>query len=834
MPAPLLWRAELRFLLRHPLTVGFAVLGIALGVAVAIAVDLAARGAVASFVGVTARMDGTAVLRVVGDGPTLDVARHAGVVQAARALGLQATPVVRGPARLGARRVNVLGVDVLTADAGGGEPTWGLARFGAAEWLAGRLALATADVAPGAAAIELVGAGGSRSFDLPAEGRIVEDALQGRAVALVVVDLAAAQSLLGLEGRLSSIDLQPADWNRMETSGAALAQALRASLAAAGITGLEVRRVDADRDGLHALTAAFRFNLQALSWLAVLVGVLLAHQLYAVLCERRLRQQAQWRALGLTRGELVGVQAVETVLLVALGALAGIVAGVLLAQVLVTQIGPTVSGPARVDAVAATRLDARALLGTLPVIAAALAGMGLAARRLLQATPQALWLQQVEAAPAGLRALARPGLALLLPAAAVLCLGLPGYLPAMAAIAAVVIAVQLVLPAFASRALQWIVDRWPRRHAPITLPLRQSRRGRRELQVGLGALVVALGVAAGMGLMIDSFRVTLVNWLDDRLGADLYLRLGGAHEVARLQAELERLGARSIEWHFESSVHAGLGPERLELPIRLVRQRQDGAPMPAPTLAGALRSGALAIGEPLALAQGIGVGDTLWLPGPDGPRAWPVSAVIRDFSLGRIRVVQPGAAAPRPGEQVVVSVDTGGDQGVLAAIEAALASLPGIETRRNREILAISLQIFEQTFAITRSLELIALAIAALALVTATVLEHQRHLLDLGRLRALGMTRRELGLGLLLQAMALAAVAVALAAPLGVIVGWLLVARVNPGAFGWTLEWTVSASRFGMLFLLALAAAAVALLPMARRLWLDMPARLMRRGLDAP
>src|SRR6056300_333629 len=107
-----------------------------------------------------------------------------------------------------------------------------------------------------------------------------------------------------------------------------------------------------------------------------------------------------------------------------------------------------------------------------------------------------------------------------------------GYLGALLALAAILLAgAQAVGPvtALVLRGLNRLAAPLPLR---LRLPLREASRGLGRAQLALAALVVALATAVGMTIMVSSFRLTVADWLEDRLDAPVLAR-GQALETAR-------------------------------------------------------------------------------------------------------------------------------------------------------------------------------------------------------------------------------------------------------------------------------------------------------------
>ncbi|MBI1865642.1 MAG: ABC transporter permease, partial [Nitrospirae bacterium] len=127
-------------------------------------------------------------------------------------------------------------------------------------------------------------------------------------------------------------------------------------------------------------------------------------------------------------------------------------------------------------------------------------------------------------------------------------------------------------------------------------------------------------------------------------------------------------------------------------------------------------------------------------------------------------------------------------------LERAAEAGKRIAVVTNAEIRRQAVRVFDQTFAITYALEAIAVIVAVLGIVNtqiAQVLDRRR---EIGLLRFLGASRRQVGGMMLVEAVLLATTGIALGVVLGVILSLILVFVINLQSFGWTIEWSVPAA----------------------------------------
>ena len=833
----LLRRSGRRHFARHPWLLGLSLLGVALGVAVVTAIDLASESARRAFTVGAETLTGRASHRIVAGPEGIDERLYAALLGSGHP-GL--APVVQGYLQLPDRTLQLLGVDPL-AEGPVGRPGGGdtdlvtLLTVPGAVLLARRTG-AELDLQPGDT---FGGRAGGREHTLRLAGWLAPgDPVQARAVAgLAVADLATAQELLGRHGRLGRIDVVLPEIE---------SEAKLARLAAALPPGARLESAGRDVAFMHEVTAAFTLNLTALSLLALLVGAFLVYNAMTFTVLQRLPQLAVLRGLGVTRGELFQMISREALLVGLLGTAAGLLLGLGLARGLVGLVARTfddlyftltVSGlylsPWSLAKGVGLGVGATWLAALAPALAASRVAPGQLQRRSLVESTARRWAWGAALA----------GGALLLVSALLPALH-EGLAVGFAALFALLLGTALLAPlavlglAGALRGLPVVRRGVVARLALGGLAATLSRTG-----VATAALAVAVAAAVGMGLMIDSFRLTVDRWLGQRLQADVYASAPGALDGALSnplpEALLERLvalpGVRATSTYRGATVPSSRGPVHLAVVDLRQAGREghvllDGDPRDAWP---AFEAGAVLLSEPFAHRQQLGPGARIELQTPAGPRDFPVAGIYSDFVSGSGRVLMARTTWLRHWSDPAVSsiglyAAPGGDADQLvSAVRAAAGSGTPLTVRSNRGLREASLEVFDRTFRITEVLRLLALGVAFVGIVGACLMLQAERVHEFGVLRALGLLPREMRGLVALQTLLLGLAAGLLALPLGVALAGLLTTVINRRAFGWTLELEVTAGPLlGGLLLAALAALLAGLL--AGRRAGELPAGALR------
>jgi putative ABC transport system permease protein len=135
----------------------------------------------------------------------------------------------------------------------------------------------------------------------------------------VLMDIAAAQWAFDRLGRVDRVDLRLADPARLDEAERVIASRLPA--------GLAVQRPARRGSQVERMLASFQFNLAALSWVAVLVGLFLVHNTVSTSVIARREEIGMLRALGVARRTVLTLFLGEALALGVAGCAMGIAVG---------------------------------------------------------------------------------------------------------------------------------------------------------------------------------------------------------------------------------------------------------------------------------------------------------------------------------------------------------------------------------------------------------------------------------------------------------------------------------------------------------------------------
>jgi len=792
----LLLRASRQFFLRHPAQLALALLGVAAGVAVVTGVALLRSSMIDSLDAASRALAGDDSLRIESAlEPDLDEQWFG---QLSRKTGSPVLiPFLAERVRAGGITLELLGTDPISASS-----SRALAPYrGPASNLLGTpdsilVNRATADRLD----LEVGDPLAVRIHGEPVTLHVL-DILDGELWLdnRLLTDLSSAQRLLGRAGRLSWISAprQAHDW---------LVRHLDDSL----------RLVEAEqrRASVEELTEGMRINLTALSLLALVVGLFVVHSVLSFLLVQRQRQIGMLRALGVTPGRLRLWLLLEVTGLTLLGGLIGLALGTELARGLLALIQSPAAelyGLVTGQQIRPSRGLYLGILGfTLALAGLSVSGLIASALRI---QPGQLSRGQTSSLSTARLAL---GSALLVLIGAALMLLSSNLVAALLALFVWLIACALLAPDLGLAVLGLI-----RRSRPASLggrALGMLAGSRQRLAPSLAALSLALGLSAGMALMVGGFRAAVDDWVSRLLQADVYLSVDGGSISDSSFQDIQR------DW---PEIAAVSSVRRTRLP--------DGTPFMAYDLPAPARDGfeflsgggpeawaafdrgeGVLVSEPLARRGALELGDSIRWTSPEGPETARVVGVYRDYADDRGQIALVGAVYRRQfadpdRDSVGLYLKPGVDLPAVETLGARLGLAPDrLDLTRREDVRRITLEIFDRTFRITQALAILVGLIATISLVSALMalgLERRR---EYATLRALGLSERGLVRWILTQTVGLSLVAAILAVPISLLIHAVLSLAVQPRAFGWSVPLEISVLPWIQLFPLALTAGLLA------------------------
>jgi putative ABC transport system permease protein len=627
---------------------------------------------------------------------------------------------------------------------------------------------------------------------------------------VAVMDIDAAQQATGKAGRVDRILLKVPD----QPSFASWQQKLRSVLPA----GVQLLPQGSETEANRRMLAAFRWNLRILSYIALLVGAFLIYNTISVSVVRRRAEIGIVRALGAGRRAVLLAFLAEAAVFGVVGSLIALPLGRLLASGAVRVLSTTV------NALYVSSRPGTLALSPSSVLLAIVAGVGVAVVSALAPAREAALVPPTDAMARGRREYTvrverrrDSFLALVLAIAAAFACRLPpvggkplfGYLAALLLVAASALAIPAtvtVLMPLLSAALRKLLG------VEALLAARSLAGSLRRTSVLVGTLSTAIAMMTSVGIMVGSFRQTVVTWMERQLPADLYVGPAGepggdryptiqpelAGRIATLPgvAAVSRFRAYHMEYEGLPATLASVnvGPSELREGTEFL----SGDP-PSVVLRQLAAGNNAIVSEPFANKHHVHTGDVLTLPMGERAVSFRVIGIFYDYGdeAGTILLARSTMLRYLPDQaasSLAVYLAPGADletvrteiRNTIAGSEVLLFS--------NLEIRRLAIRTFDQTFAITYALEAVAILVAVLGIAGALlsiVIDRRR---EFGLLRFLGADRFQIRRIILVEAGLIGILANIAGLALGYLLSLILVYVINKQSFGWTIQfhWPVS------------------------------------------
>jgi putative ABC transport system permease protein len=802
---PVLYRASFGYLMRHPWQLGLAVLGICIGVAVMVAVDLANQSSRKAFRMSMDTLNGQATHQVVGGPAGIDEQVYVSlrVEHGIRSIA----PVVSGYVAVAGETLQLLGVDVFaerdfrqfTVPSNIGADLAGESATAARERMINGFLAGDGNVLLSPETAARIGIPAGESFTVVADGReyaataagLIGGDDQAQFANLLIVDIAVAQRWLGMQGKLSRIDV------RIDGEG------------------LEERLVAALPDGTSLLTAAgrtqatadmskaFMTNLSAMSLLAMLVGIFLIYNSVAFAVLQRRDLIGILRALGLTRRQTFGLILGEAAVLGLAGAALGVGAGIFLGERLLALVARTISDHYFMVNVTNLMIDPGSVAkGFAAGIGATLLAAGIPAFEASSYTPR----------------LAMTMMAL---AAAVIYVSGSNLVAGLSALFVLILGFAFCIPLFV-RAVSGILEPLAGRLGGTAgrLAVGGVVRSLSRTGVAIVALAVAVSATIGVSVMVESFRVSVSDWLGNTLRSDVYVGVPrGSLDPALLDDLVREPGIDAFSTSRRAWIETDRGRTRI-IAIGMAPDSYAGTRIregdPEDVWRRFEADRAVLVSDSYAWRNDVAPGDRVTLDTRQGPVELAIAAVYQSYDSndGAIMMSRRTYEALFDDDgidSIGVYLKEGADAETLIERFRRLSEgRQALIMNSNERIREISLGIFDRTFVITDVLYWLAVGVAVIGILGAMLALQLERAREFAVLRALGMTPGQTGALVTAQSGFMGLLAGLASLPLGLLMAWILIEVINRRAFGWQIGMVVDAGPLLSALSLAIGAALIA------------------------
>ena len=599
---------------------------------------------------------------------------------------------------------------------------------------------------------------------------------------LAIMDIYAAQLVFGRGRRFDRIDIRTRD-------GVSVEETQKAVQAALG-PGFEVEPPSSRTEHFAALMQSYTTATQISSLFALVVGMFIIYNSFAIAVTHRRSEIGILRALGATQKQVRQVFLMESALAGFAGSVLGAVVGIAGAQALATTMSELtqamVGVPQKTNelVISPWLLVVAILIGVATSVVAA----WIPARNASAVDPvQALQKGKYQVLSAGENRRRRVAAAALA-AVSIGTLFFAAWKPAFYTGYVLMIGAGLLLAPALTLLLARAIRPLLRRILPVegTLAADSLIQTPRRTSATVAALMLSLAMAMGFGGVTYSMWTAIDDWMTTALNPDFFLS-STANLVARsttFPAEIGPLiesvpGVRNVQLVRNARVMYRKIPvmvvsvESEKLKTTVQRKPMQGNEEEMYRLAKAGKG--TIISDAFEANHNLKLGDVIELPSPSGILALPVVGIIRDYSdmqgtlfIDRSVYVENWKDTTVNVARVYVNKGENLDE-VRKRIQNAIAGKQHLVILSNAEIREYVFSLVERWFSMSRTQIVVAVLVAVLGIIntlTVSITDRRR---ELGVLQAVGGLRMQVRRTIWLEALSIGAIGIILGIAFGVV-----------------------------------------------------------------
>ena len=561
---------------------------------------------------------------------------------------------------------------------------------------------------------------------------------------------------------------------------------------------------DEDREDFDQIVSVLSNVLLAFAVIAVVVSAFIINNTFSIVLGQRVRELALLRTLGATGRQVSRSVRLEALVIGAVATVLGLIGGYLLATflrwVLVAINFGNLPGGIPI------RLRTVVVAAVVGIGATVLSSLG-PARRVRSIPPVAALRDQARMTPTGLRQRIWVGGAVTLAGIALLAFGMnaeldtrPLLLSLSAGALGTFMGIYLLSPAVA-RPIANLVGKPIERvyKVPGRLARENAARAPRRTAATAAALTVGLALVSLAAVVSDSMKATLVQALDDSVESDLFIYFDTFNPTAGFSGELASgldalaesrpdLVKSTVRYRFGLNGMSvdGTGRDVVSADLALLDDHMDLQVVEGSTTgsAAAGTDGTVLVHVDPALDLGLEINSivTAGFPG-DREATFTVAAIIADSSMLGNWVVDTTTFdrflpnAPDSFVSVVYAESAPRDE-ARAAVESVTSGFPQLTVENKAELRASTEAQLDQLLAIITVFLGLSLFIAVLGITNTLALSIFERTRELGLLRAIGMTRRQLRRMIRWEAVIIALFGGLLGVAMGVLFGLAAIAAI--------------------------------------------------------
>jgi putative ABC transport system permease protein len=625
------------------------------------------------------------------------------------------------------------------------------------------------------------------------ENPVSEQALNN----ILFTDISTAQEITGKYQTITRIDLI-VDSNELT--------AIRKALP----PGAYVEESSSRNSTTEQMTRAFDINLTALSLLSLLVGSFIIYNTMTFSVVRRRRQIGMLRAIGVSKSQIFTLILVEALTIGLVGSIIGIIGGIFLGNFLLGIVSQTINDLYFAVSVNDLHINPLSLVqaGLLGIIATLLASAIPAIEATSVPPATSLAHSSLESLISKyIPHISTCGLVLLLASCLILLTPSNNLIMSFIGLFCLVIGSALIIPIATIFSLKLLT--------PMTriifglmgaVATRSILNSLSRTSVAIATLTVAISLAIGISIMIQSFRETVDLWLDTALGDGIYISTPSANlnllESSIKTSILDKLYSFDEITHIDTfrraRVRSPNGPVQvvsIDTTFKTFNRPNRFKSGDPENIWNTFKIGkSVVISEPFAFRNNIRTGDSLILNTKTGQQSFVVSGIYYDYSSSDGLVMIHHSIYKTLWEDTAISsarlnlANTADIQDTINKIHSSTSNIQTLAIRSDIELKHAALEVFDRSFTITSVMRTITIVIAFVGVLGALLSLQIELRKEFGIMRALGFAPSQISKLITLQTAVIGLLSGLFAIPIGIGLASGLIHVVNRRSFGWSMD----------------------------------------------
>lgn len=617
---------------------------------------------------------------------------------------------------------------------------------------------------------------------------------------IIITDISNAQEILNYGNFITRIDLiiEKDDTNSINLINAQLPKSLR------------IQKSETRSNTGRQITESFRINLTALSLLALIVGMFLIYNTMTFSVVQRKQFIGLQRSIGVTKKEIFTLIILESLTVGMIGTVLGIFTGIILGTGIINLVTKTINDMYFVLQVQKITISYESILkGIILGLSATLLSAYKPARDATNVPPRAVLTRSESEDNIKNKTKKYLFVAIIsiIIGTLILLIDSKNIYFSYLGIAPIIVGFALFTPYFLIISMKLLTPIMKFLFGSIgKMASRGISSQLSRTTIAVAALSIAVSAAIGVGTMVSSFRQTVVDWLNMRLKADIYTSVptmvsrfnDGSFDMKIADSIWTIKEVKAMNYYRENQINDN-GKIKHILAAKV--QNFDYEYFKDNKISNKVlwkdysENEGVFVSESYAYKNGAKVGDTVSLPTNYGRKYFRVIGIFIDFSsdIGLIMMHLPTYQKyfddyMLSGLAIFVK-DKSKIEDVINEIREKSDNNLDFIVRSNRKLIDASVEIFDRTFLITNVLQLLAIIVSFIGILSALMALQLEKARELGVLRAIGMLPMQLWKMIILQTGIMGLIAGFLAIPFGNILAYILIHIINHRSFGWTIEY---------------------------------------------